>query len=45
MTDKLKTVSQPKNWKLIVEKDVKMTIHAGGDETCYLLLPVIPARN
>ena len=45
MTDKLKNVSQPKNWKLIVEKDVTMTMRAGGDKTCYLFLPVNPARN
>ena len=45
MTGKLKSVSQPKNWKLIVGKDVKMTMRAGVYKTCYLLLPVIPARN
>jgi hypothetical protein len=45
MTDKMKNVPQPKSWRLIVEEDVKMTIHAGAGNPCYLSLPVIAARN
>lgn len=41
MTDKQKNVSQLKDWKRIVEMDVKIATR-GSNKHSHMLLPVIP---